>query len=162
MRRRALLAVACLVALGAAALCRGWHAKAKAAAAPLAPTASASAPATLATSEIAPGLPVAPPAEDEASFMGRLRAADPTTALELAREGDRRYGSSTWADEREVRRIDALVALDRIGEAHSDALLFVQHHRSGPLFEHVANLMGVHPRPPGAVPEPEAKAREGR
>jgi hypothetical protein len=94
--------------------------------------------------------------------MDRLRAADPATALELVREGDRRYGTSAWADERAVRRIDALVALDRIGEAHSDALLFVQHHPSGPFFEHVANLMGVHPRPPGAVPESEANSLEGR
>jgi len=56
-------------------------------------------------------------------------------------------------EEREARRIDTLVALDRIGEAHSAAMAFIQRHPSGPYSAHVMNLMGVHPRPPGALPE---------
>jgi hypothetical protein len=37
-------------------------------------------------------------------------------------------------------------------------MIFVQRHPSGPFSAHVMNLMGVHPRPAGAVPEP----REGQ
>jgi hypothetical protein len=86
--------------------------------------------------------------------MARLRSADPPTVLALVREGKKRFPSGSGAEEREARKIDALVALDRIGEAHTDAMIFVQHHPSGPFSQHVMNLMGVHPRPPGAVPEP--------
>jgi hypothetical protein len=57
-------------------------------------------------------------------------------------------------EEQQARQIDALVALDRIGEAHTAAMLFIQDHPSGPFSAHVMNLMGVHPRPPGAVPRP--------
>jgi hypothetical protein len=41
-------------------------------------------------------------------------------------------------------------------------MIFVQHHPSGPFSAHVMNLMGVHPRPPGAVPEPPPETDEGR
>ena len=88
--------------------------------------------------------------------MQDLRRADPATVLALAREGNGRYPGSAGAEERDARAIDALVALDQIGEAHTLAMLFVQHHPSGPFTAHIVNLMGVHPRPPGAVPEPEA------
>jgi hypothetical protein len=94
--------------------------------------------------------------------MNRFPAADPATALVIAREGNRRFPNGAGAEEREARIIDALVALDRIGEAHSEAMLFVQHHPTGPFSAHVMNLMGVHPRPPGAVPEPPSEAAEGR
>jgi hypothetical protein len=97
-------------------------------------------------------------AGDEAQFMDRLRRADPATMLALCREGNRRYGGSAGGEEREARAIDALVALDDIGEAHTEAMLFVQHHPSGPFTAHIVNLMGVHPRPPGAVPEPALAA----
>jgi hypothetical protein len=59
-------------------------------------------------------------------------------------------------------KIDALVQLDRIDEAQTDAMLFVQQNPSGPFSTHVMNLMGVHPRPPGAVPEPPPETDEGR
>ncbi len=54
--------------------------------------------------------------------------------------------------EGDVRHIDDLVAAGRIGEAHAEAADFVQQHPTGPLAAHVMNLMGVHPRPAGAVP----------
>jgi hypothetical protein len=92
--------------------------------------------------------------------MSRLRAADPVTTLALARQARRLFAESRFAEERDARSIDALVALDRIAEAHSEAMLFVQHHPTGTLSEHVMNLMGVHPRPAGAVPEPSGSATE--
>jgi hypothetical protein len=94
--------------------------------------------------------------------MDRLRAAPPATVLALAREARARYPDGGGAEERDARRIDALVQLDRIGQAHTDAMLFVQRHPSGPFSGHVINLMGVHPRPPGAVPEPPPDADEER
>jgi outer membrane protein assembly factor BamD (BamD/ComL family) len=85
--------------------------------------------------------------------MDQLRAADPRTALALVRQGEQMYPRSPYAEEREARSIDALVALGDIGEAHSEAMRFVQRHPAGPFTTHIMNLMGVHPRPPGAVPE---------
>jgi hypothetical protein len=90
--------------------------------------------------------------------MDRMRRSDPATMLALARDGNRRYPGSPGVEEREARAIDALVALDDIGAAHTEAMLFVQHHPSGPFTSHISNLMGVHPRPPGVVPEPTANA----
>lgn len=83
---------------------------------------------------------------------GRL----PPPARAAGAPGRRTSAESATAEEREARRIDALVALDRIGEAHTEAMIFVQRHPSGPYSQHIMNLMGVHPRPPGAVPEPLA------
>jgi hypothetical protein len=54
--------------------------------------------------------------------------------------------------EGDVRHIDDLVAAGRVGEAHAEATDFVQQHPTGPLAVHVMALMGVHPRPAGAVP----------
>jgi hypothetical protein len=135
------------------------------------PAGSPSAPIAIAASPVvpaasAPRAPASPMTaepfiEEETSLMQYLRRADPATMLALARDGNRRYPGSANAEEREARAIDALVALDDIGEAHTEAMLFVQHHPTGPFTTHVANLMGVHPRPPGAVPELPARA-EGR
>jgi hypothetical protein len=122
------------------------------------PTSMAASPLAEVTREpVTAGIPVPTlPTDDEASLMARLRRATPPTMLALARDGNRRFPGSREAEEREARAIDALVALDDIGEAHTEAMLFVQHHPSGPFTAHIANVMGVHPRPPGAVPEPPA------
>jgi hypothetical protein len=93
-------------------------------------------------------------APTEADLMDRIRSSNPETVVALARQARRLYPDGSGAEEREARRIDALVALDRIGPAHTDAMLFVQRYPSGPYSQHIMNLMGVHPRPPGAVPEP--------
>jgi hypothetical protein len=90
----------------------------------------------------------------EADLMDRIRSSDPATVVALARQARKLYPDAPGTEEREARKIDALVALDRIGPAHTDAMLFVQRYPSGPYSQHIMNLMGVHPRPPGAVPEP--------
>jgi hypothetical protein len=64
-----------------------------------------------------------------------------------------REPTAAAAEASEARAIDELVAANRIGEAHHEAMLFVQRHPGGPYTAHVMNLMGVHPRPPGAVPD---------
>ena len=121
------------------------------AAAPPIVTSPTTATASSTTSSSPPPYPADLPTEND--LMARLRAADPATVLALVREGKKRFPDGAGAEEREARRIDALVALDRIGDAHTRAMIFVQHHPSGPFSEHVMNLMGVHPRPAGAVPE---------
>jgi hypothetical protein len=93
-------------------------------------------------------------APTEADLMDLIRSSDPATVVGLARLARKLYPDGPGAEEREARKIDALVALDRIGPAHTDAMLFVQRYPLGPYSQHVMNLMGVHPRPLGAVPEP--------
>jgi hypothetical protein len=112
------------------------------------PPPSSATPAPLLTTE-PPGR-----APTEADLMDRIRSSDPTTVVALARQARKLYPDGPGAEEREARTIDALVALDRIGPAHTDAMLFVQQYPSGPYSQHIMNLMGVHPRPPGAVPAP--------
>jgi hypothetical protein len=92
--------------------------------------------------------------ESEEVMMSRLRGADPASVIRLAREIAHEHPAGRWADERDARVVDALLALGRVQEAHYRAQLFVQHHIDSPFARHVSNLMGVHPRPPGVVPEP--------
>lgn len=63
------------------------------------------------------------------------------------------------AEEVDSQHIDNLVATGDLGEAHAAAMDFVQEHPTGPLATHVMNLMGIHPRPAGAVPETPAMER---
>lgn len=85
--------------------------------------------------------------------MIRLRRAEPAAVLPLAREMARKYPNGPLADERDARVVDALLAVGQLHEAHYRAQVFVQHHPGSPFAQHVMNLMGVHPRPPGVVPE---------
>ena len=91
----------------------------------------------------------AAPIDDEHSLMTRIRTegADPATVLALAREGNRAYPDSPLVEERAQRAIDALVSLNRIGEAHREAELFIERWPTGERAAHVMNLMGVHARP---------------
>ena len=87
----------------------------------------------------------------------RMRETSPPSvsapAVMSAPGGETSDPQARSADERESRRIDALVAAGRIGDAHYRALLFVQHYPDSPFASHVAALMGVRPRPAGVVPE---------
>ncbi len=65
-------------------------------------------------------------------------------------------------EEEQARHIDELVDTGRIGEAHAEAMDFVQQHPFGELATHVMNLMGVHPRPAGAVPPTPPPDSPGR
>lgn len=98
--------------------------------------------------------------DSEQAFMDRLRRADPAGVERLATEGAKKYRHGAFADERESRRVDALLALGQLNEAHYRAQLFVQHFPHSPYAIHVMNLMGVHPRPPGVVPEPPDEPQE--
>jgi hypothetical protein len=109
----------------------------------------AAEPKTVERQPVAAPVPPAPPVGAEQELMAKIRApgADPATVLLLAREGNGTYPDSPLAEERAAKAIDALVSLNRIGEAHREAELFIERWPSGERAVHVMNLMGVHPRP---------------
>jgi hypothetical protein len=69
---------------------------------------------------------------DEATLFRRagaaLRGGDPNSTLQLVDEQARRFPHGTFAQEREVLKIDALVALGRSGEARDRARAFLAQH----------------------------------
>ena len=83
--------------------------------------------------------------------MERLRQeakASPAAALADADQAEARYGESPFAEERRALAIQALVGLDRIGEARARTYQFVDRYPSGPFTAQVQALTGVHPTPP--------------
>lgn len=87
--------------------------------------------------------------------MVRLRAvvdASPEAAVALAEEGDRRFPSGPYGDERAFLRMRALVHLDRIGIARDAARQFYERHPDSPLAHSVFRLTGMRPLPPLGPP----------
>jgi hypothetical protein len=88
--------------------------------------------------------------------MERLRReakASPSTALADADTAEARDGASPFAEERRALAIQALVDLNRIGEARSRAYQFFDRYPNGPFTAHIQALTGVHPSPTsGPVP----------
>src|SRR5947209_6680573 len=71
-----------------------------------------------------PRRPTPPPGPTEAALMATLRdlgASDPARALELAREGERRFPNSADAAERGWTICKSLAALGRSAEAQDEA-----------------------------------------
>jgi hypothetical protein len=94
---------------------------------------------------------------DEPSLMDKLRLcakSDPTLALVLSDEGERRFGESPFAEERRAVAIQALIDLDRIGAARSRAYPFLERYPNGPYASHVAAMTGVHLTPVGPARRP--------
>jgi TolA-binding protein len=72
-----------------------------------------------------------PPAVSEPALMSAIRelgAADPARALELAREGNRRFPNSGDAAERTWTICKSLAALGRFSEAQQEARRMVQQY----------------------------------
>lgn len=92
------------------------------------------ASATVAPTHVAPASTVSAQVQqpDEATLFRNagtaLRSGDPTHALQLVDEQARRFPDGTFAQEREVLRIDALVALNRNDEARDRARAFLAEH----------------------------------
>jgi hypothetical protein len=148
--RRAILAVAALLALGVAALVmvvgRGGGS----------PDPPAEVGAALGmTGRPAPALPAPPPVPAVAAGaperpLDRLRAlasSDPRAALALARDLERSDPAGADAEERASLVIDALVRLGDIGEARTRAEELLARYPGGRFAAHVETLTGVHPRP---------------
>lgn len=76
--------------------------------------------------------PLAERYPDEASLMQALRPLDlknPELALQLAREGERRFAGSADAPERAWILVRALTHLNRFDEARAEARVFVDKYR---------------------------------
>jgi hypothetical protein len=129
----------------------------------LSPSAAMATPPAPATGTGSPG-PTASTdstsALSEDALMDRLRASDPGNVVRLWRAMARQFPHGRFADERDSRAVDALLALGQLREAHYRAQVFVQHYPNSPFTQHVMNLMGVHARPPGVVPEPPDEDKE--
>ena len=102
-----------------------------------------------------PSPSIGQPVLDESALMTRLRTevkSEPSSALSLSDEGERRFGDSPSAEERRALAIRALINLDRIGAARSRAYEFLERYPQGPYTANVAAMTGVHvtPHGPGA------------
>jgi hypothetical protein len=100
--------------------------------------------------EAAPA-PASPPRAvaplDEASLMARLRRIkdeDPALAVELAREGNRRFPESAGAPERASILIHALASLDRASEARGEAEDMVNRYPDSAWVREVERFTGAH------------------
>ncbi len=104
-----------------------------------------------------PGSPCKTADIDEPALMEQIRAdskSDPATALAFTDEGERRFGDSSFAEERRALAIQALINGDRIGAARTRAYQFLQRYPTGPYSARVAAMTGVHviPRGPSGAP----------
>ncbi|HEY4186873.1 MAG TPA: hypothetical protein VGP07_17490 [Polyangia bacterium] len=110
---------------------------------PAPPAASAAAAAA---ADAAP--PIGPPGPlDEAHLMARLRAIkdkDPAGAVQLAREGNKRFTDSRDAPERTSILIHALVAVDKGSEARGEAEEMVNHYPDSTWVREVEMFTGAH------------------
>jgi hypothetical protein len=83
----------------------------------------------------------------EAVLMAHLRdvaGSDPNAAVELAREGNRRFPDSPDAPERTSILIHALAALDRPSEARGAAEGMVNHYPDSPWVREIEAFTGAH------------------
>ena len=89
---------------------------------------------------------------DEPALMEMIRGqakSDPTAALAMVEDGERRFGNSPFAEERQAAAIQALIDLNRIGAARSRAYPFLERYPNGHYSAHVAAMTGVHVIPNG-------------
>jgi hypothetical protein len=148
------LAIALLVACAAL-----WRAKS----APHPEAPAQSAPASVSADRAVPGSPAAsgqrpapPPGPlspaqlaelDEARLMARLRLAagsDPALAVQLAREGNRRFPDSRDAPERTSILIHALAGQDLSMEARGEAEEMVNHYPDSEWVREIERFTGAH------------------
>jgi len=84
---------------------------------------------------------------DEARLMARLRAAsgtDPALAVQLAREGNRRFPNSPDAPERTSILIHALASLDQAKEARGEAEAMVNQYPDSEWVREIERFTGAH------------------
>jgi hypothetical protein len=99
-----------------------------------------------------PDAPAGPVPLDESALMASLRASvkpEPAKAVALADEGERRFAESPLAEERRALAIRALINLQRIGVARSQAYGFLERYPNGPYSAEIAAMTGVHVTPRG-------------
>lgn len=108
------------------------------------------APVAPAPREAAPAVSVsatAPAPMNEPALMTLLRSAngnDPALALDLAREGNRRFPESPDAPERTALLIHALADLGRSSEARGEAEHMVNHYPDSHWVRQIERFTGAH------------------
>jgi hypothetical protein len=93
--------------------------------------------------------PSAAEVDDEVAFMHQLRLAaesDPARALDLARDGERRFPDGADAAERSTILIKSLAKQGRMSEARGEAEKMVAHYAGTPWAVEVEKQTGAHPR----------------
>jgi hypothetical protein len=113
-----------------------------------APPAPSPSPPPAAPAPAVEARPVHPAgALEETQLMTRLRAIkdkDPAGAVQLAREGNRRFAESRDAPERTAILIHALVAVDKGSEARGEAEQMVNHYPDSAWVREVERFTGAH------------------
>ncbi|MBN1654841.1 MAG: hypothetical protein JXA30_13805 [Deltaproteobacteria bacterium] len=87
---------------------------------------------------------------DENALMRRIRdnlTRNPELSLQLAEYHSRRFTDSARSEERDALIIDAMVNLERIGEARSATEDFLAKYPNSPFESHLVTLTGAHRRP---------------
>jgi len=113
---------------------------------PSAPAAAADAPITASARPVAPA-PAASATFDEAELMRELcsaRGNDPSLAVELAREGNRRFPASTDAPERASILIHALSEQGLKSEARGEAEDMVNRYPDSHWVREIERFTGAH------------------
>jgi hypothetical protein len=83
----------------------------------------------------------------EASLMARLRELkknNPGAAIDLAREGNRRFPDSANDPERHSILIHALADAERRGEVRGEAEFMVAHYPDSPWVQEIESFTGAH------------------
>ena len=84
----------------------------------------------------------------EANLMARLREArnrgDNPRAIQLAREGNRRYPDTASAPERHAILVHALADIEQRNEARGEAELMVNHYPESHWVKEVEGFTGAH------------------
>jgi hypothetical protein len=80
----------------------------------------------------------------EVAQLARIRSllpSDPSAALRLCEEGQRRFPSGMFREERDAISVLSLARLGRRDEARARAEAFLRHHPRGPFSEEIRNLL---------------------
>jgi hypothetical protein len=119
------------------------------------PTTTADAPPRGNDADGSPTAAVAAPASpgavaplDETALMATMRSAEttaPDLALELAREGNRRFPGSPDAAERAAAVVQCLARMGRVSEARGEAEIMVNQYAGTPWAREVEQHTGAHP-----------------
>ena len=76
--------------------------------------------------------------------LRKLKDSEPAAAVELARDGNRRFAESHEAPERASILIHALAQLERSSEARGEAERMVNHYPDSPWVREVEQFTGAH------------------
>jgi hypothetical protein len=92
---------------------------------------------------------------DETALMERLRQevkSDPSSAVALADDGEKRFPNSLFREEREAMAIRAFINLQRMGSARGRAIRFLERYPNSPYTNEVEAMTGVHLTPKAPAP----------